>query len=233
MLEAGGMVLNRTGFSLEVGHLSVAAGQRVTLIGPSGSGKSTLLRTLAGLEPEARCKTLAWQGQDLAASPPQRRPFGWLAQGLGLWPHLSALQHVAFARTRGRSIRPVPEDSQTLEQVRLSHRPQALPGSLSGGEQQRLAFARVMAQRPAFALLDEPFSHLDPVTADELDRSFRALARDSGMGLLQVSHQVGRPADDEMFWALEAGKLTQTGTWASLKQHAATPWIARFVALQS
>lgn len=225
-------VHRRGGFSLQVQGLALAPGARVTVIGPSGGGKSTLLRALVGLEAHAEVRGLRWNGEDLSAAAPHRRPFGWLPQELGLWPQLSALAHVAFARTRGRSITANDADTHVLAQLGLAQRAQALPAQLSGGERQRLAFARVIALQPAWAVLDEPFSNLDPVMAHELSQAFQALAHRLGMGLIQVTHQLLAPAADDTFWALENGHLTQAGHWADLQTRPATPWIERFVALQ-
>lgn len=232
MLEIEHLRVQRGSFAVQLGTLALAPGSRVTLIGPSGGGKSTVLRTLVGLEPQAELRGLRWQAQDLSAAPPHQRPFGWLPQELGLWPHMSALAHVAFARTRGRSAVPRDEDAQLLELVGLTRRAKALPAQLSGGERQRLAFARVLALQPAWAVLDEPFSNLDPVMASELAAAFQELAARLNMGLIQVTHQLQQPTDEERFWVLEAGTLTQSGSWADLRQSPATPWIARFVALQ-
>jgi ABC-type Fe3+/spermidine/putrescine transport system ATPase subunit len=233
VLEIDEIRVQRPGFGVRVGGISLPAGRRLTIIGPSGCGKSTFLRALVGLEPQAQVRGLRWNTQDISAAPPHNRPFGWLPQELGLWPHLSALQHLAFARSRGRWVQPDTDDEALLFEVGLQQRASALPAQLSGGERQRLAFARVMALQPAWAVLDEPFSHLDPVMATELAESFQALAQRLGMGLIQVSHQVQRPAPDDWFWAMENGALTQAGPWAALKTSPATPWIERFVALQS
>lgn len=232
MLEIEHIHVQRGAFAVQLGALTLPAGRRVTLIGPSGGGKSTVLRALVGLEPQAQVRGLRWQARDLSAAPPHQRPFGWLPQELGLWPHLSALAHVAFARTRGRSVIARDEDAQVLALVGLTQRAHALPAQLSGGERQRLAFARVIALQPAWAVLDEPFSNLDPVMAGELSGAFQALATRLGMGLIQVTHQLQQPDDDDWFWSLEAGTLTQAGRWAEFKRAPATPWIARFVALQ-
>ena len=232
MLELGHVSIQRQGWGLQVQDLALAAGERVTLVGPSGCGKSTLLRALVGLEPGAQVRGLRWQSSDISAAAPHRRPFGWLPQELGLWPHLSAGGHVAFARSRGASAQLDAADEEVLALVGLEHKAGALPAQLSGGERQRLAFARVIAQRPAWAVLDEPFSSLDPVMADELSQSFKALTQRLGMGLIQVMHQLHRPADEERFWILEAGRLTQDAQWSNLKAQPATPWIRRFVALQ-
>jgi ABC-type glutathione transport system ATPase component len=149
---------------------------------------------------------------------------------------MDALQHVAFARTRGRQARATAEDQALLAQLGIAHRARARPAQLSGGEQQRLAFARVIAQRPAWAVLDEPYSHLDLVVADELGRAFAVQARERGMGLIQVSHHVRLheriAAQNDPYWVIENGRLAQCGTWADLASQPATPWIERFVALR-
>jgi ABC-type Fe3+/spermidine/putrescine transport system ATPase subunit len=233
MLELDRLAVRHGDFEVCVDGLRLAATQQVTLVGPSGSGKSTLLRALVGLEPQAFVQGLRWQGEDIAQAPPHQRPFGWQPQELGLWPGLNALAHVAFARTRGRSARALEADRQVLRQVSLAHRAEAFPATLSGGEQQRLAFARVLAGRAAWAVLDEPYAHLDAVIAHDLSRAFSDLARHEGIGMIRVSHQVRAPRRDELFWVMEQGRLTQTGCWADLEDRPATPWIARFVALQS
>jgi ABC-type Fe3+/spermidine/putrescine transport system ATPase subunit len=232
VLEIGLVRVQRAGFTVSVAGQALQAGQQLTIIGPSGGGKSSLLRALVGLEPRAQVQGLRWQGQDISSAPPHRRPFAWLPQDLGLWPNLSALAHVAFARTRGASVRPSDADTQLLARLGLAQRGAALPGQLSGGEQQRLSFARVLAMRPAWAVLDEPFSHLDPVMALELAQLFQELAGREGVGLVQVSHQLQSPGDKSHFWVLEDGTLTQSGHWPEISTRPATPWIARFVALQ-
>ncbi|MEO6664934.1 MAG: ATP-binding cassette domain-containing protein [Rubrivivax sp.] len=232
MLEIDDVAVRRAGFALQVSGLRVAPLARVTVIGPSGGGKSTLMRAVAGLEPSARVRGLRWQGRTLDDAPPHRRPFGWMAQDLGLWPHLRADQHVAFARSRGRNASVGDADRQVLEQVGLDHRSHARPSQLSGGERQRLAFARVLAGAQAWALLDEPFSQLDPVIAHDLGRAFTALAQKRGLGVIQVSHHVRQPAGAEMFWVIEGGALVQAGHWQQLRESPETPWIARFVELQ-
>ncbi len=233
MLEVDEVSVTRPGFRLHVQGLRALPVERVTVIGPSGGGKSTWMRAVAGLEPSARVRGLRWQGQTLDRAAPHRRPFGWMAQDLGLWPHMKAEQHVAFARSRGRETTPTEADRDVLQRVGLSHRSHARPGQLSGGERQRLAFARVLAGAQAWALLDEPFSQLDPVIAHDLGRAFAALAQEKGLGVIQVSHHVRQPAATDMFWVIEGGQLSQSGRWTELRASPATPWIARFIELQS
>lgn len=232
MLEIDELQVQRKGFGVHVAGLRVAASRRVTVIGPSGGGKSTLLRALVGLEPQARVRGLRWQGRDIGRARPHERPFGWMPQELGLWPSLRAAEHLAFARTRGRSARPEAADLRVLDLVSLGPRRDAYPATLSGGERQRLAFARVVAARTPWAVLDEPFSSLDRVIAHDLALAFADLARREGLGVIQVSHQVHAPAPDELFWVVEGGRITQCGHWEDLCRAPATPWIERFVSLR-
>jgi ABC-type Fe3+/spermidine/putrescine transport system ATPase subunit len=232
MLSFDSIDLQRPGFQLRIGPQRIPPCTRLTLIGPSGGGKSTLLRALLGLENSAQVKELCWMGASLSTLPLHHRPFAWLPQELGLWPHLNALQHVAFARSCGRHTRSQPQDLALLEQLGLTHRAQARPAQLSGGERQRLACARVLAQERAWAVLDEPFCNLDPVLTHTLEHSFAKLAVSSHMGIIQVSHQVKARTADEIFWVIEAGELTQSGPWNQLLDQPATPWIQRYALLQ-
>ncbi len=232
MLSFEHITLQRSNFCLQIGAQHLAPGSRLTLMGPSGGGKSSLLRALLGLEPAAQVHGLRWMNTELNALPLHQRPFAWLPQELGLWPHLSAAKHVAFARTRGQNTRSQPGDLALLQSLNLLNRAQALPEKLSGGERQRLACARVLAQKPAWAILDEPFSNLDLVLACELEQLFSDLSQSSGMGLIQVSHHVRPRLAGELFWVIEQGQLTQAGHWNQLLTQPATPWIQRFVALQ-
>jgi ABC-type Fe3+/spermidine/putrescine transport system ATPase subunit len=232
MLEIDEVSVTRPGFRLHVRGLRASPVERVTVIGPSGGGKSTWMRAVAGLEPSARVRGLRWKGQTLDGAAPHRRPFGWMAQDLGLWPHMRADEHVAFVRSRGRKAAPDDVDRDVLQQVGLAHRAHARPSQLSGGERQRLAFARVLAGAQAWALLDEPFSQLDPVIAHDLGHAFTQLAQEKGLGVIQVSHHVRQPAESETFWVIEGGQLSQAGRWSELQASPSTPWIARFVELQ-
>lgn len=233
MLEVAGLSLKRKHFALEIPELLLCAGQSVTVIGPSGGGKSSFIRALLGFEPDARFDALRWCGVDLAMAPPHRRPFGWLSQDLGLWPHLTAGEHLAFARTKGRTLSAGPEDRELLERVGLARRLAAKPGALSGGERQRLAFARVFAALPAIALLDEPFSNLDPVTADRMLQEFTRMSADFGIQTIRVTHWMKRPAEDECFWVIEDGSVSQHGLWRELTAQPHTPWIERVVSLHA
>ncbi len=186
-LYDGQAVLN--GISLEI-----ARGSFVALVGPSGTGKTTLLKAINRLvEPDGG--TIRVDGQDIAAMPAVqlRRQIGYVFQGIGLFPHLSVAENIWLAprlqgRTRtGRSARV----TELLELVSL---PAALaeryPAQLSGGQAQRVGFARALAASPAIMLMDEPFGALDPVTRSELGRAYRSLHQELGLTSVLVTHDM-------------------------------------------
>ena len=196
--------------------LSLAAGQLTCLLGPSGCGKSTLLRLLAGLERPDEGLIVA-DGVILTGSaahrPAESRNVGLVFQDHALFPHLSALDNVAFGladlpRTERRS-----RALTALEQVRLGHRADAWPGSLSGGERQRVALARTLAREPAVVLMDEPFSGLDGALRTEIRTSTLEALNQSGAAVLIVTHD---PQDALMtadtLILMREGEILQTGT---------------------
>jgi len=168
---------------------SVRTGERVALIGPSGAGKSTLLSVIAGFF-AARSGRVLWDGVDLTGAPPGRRPVAMLFQDGNLFPHLTAGQNV------GLGIRPdlrlSPPDrvrvAAALERVGLGGMAERKPASLSGGQQSRVALARVLVQSRPLLLLDEPFSALGPALRAEMLDLVAELCAEKGATLLMVSH---------------------------------------------
>lgn len=144
----------------------VESGAAVALIGASGCGKTTLLRTIAGLEDADAGEVRI--GEHLVSSPraivpTERRGAGMMFQDLALWPHMRAWRHLEFV-LRGRGKKRAERKHAAhdlLSRLGLEHRADAYPSEMSGGEQQRLAFARAVITEPAVLLLDEPFSNLN------------------------------------------------------------------------
>ena len=178
-----------------VGGLSftLARGQSLALFGPSGCGKSTALRLAAGLMlPDSgtiRIDEHVASGNG-AFMPPRRRNVGFVFQDLALWPHLNARRQLLFVlreTTRTRAERNARCD-ELLDLVGLADRPRALPRELSGGEQQRLAFARALAGDPKLLLLDEPFAHLDRARRDALIGHLRTLQRAQQLPIVFATH---------------------------------------------
>jgi iron(III) transport system ATP-binding protein len=190
------------GFSIEV-----PAGGICALLGPSGCGKTTLLRCIAGLDhPDAGRIALAGRvvtdiappaGDGRSAPrprfiPPESRGVNLVFQDLALWPHLTALDHVAFVLKVPRGARRAAARA-ALEAVGLAAGHDRRPGALSGGEQQRLALARSMACDPLVLLLDEPFAGLHPEIRGELAGLVRRFARGGWAACREAAGEAGSP----------------------------------------
>ncbi len=176
--------------------LRVAAGEVVALLGPNGAGKTTALRALAGLQP-LTAGHITLGGVDLddptvgVWTPAERRPIGVVFQDYLLFPHLTALDNVAFGPRRhgvDRRDRPAHAPRDWLARVGLAEHARRKPRQLSGGQAQRVALARALAVDPALLLLDEPLAALDARTRlDTRAELHRHLAEHPGATLL-VTH---------------------------------------------
>ncbi|NLM71544.1 MAG: ATP-binding cassette domain-containing protein [Synergistaceae bacterium] len=179
------------GFSMNV-NLSLGEETGV-LFGRSGSGKSMTLRTIAGLRtPKEGLLTLgdrtlysSFGGVNL---PPKERGVGLLFQGLALFPHMTALENVAYALPKGRAGRE--KAALWLARMKMEGFEDRLPSRLSGGQRQRVALARALAAEPALLLLDEPFSALDGPLRRSLRRELREVRAEAGIPMLYVTHQI-------------------------------------------
>jgi polar amino acid transport system ATP-binding protein len=209
--------------------LDVAAGSRVALIGPSGAGKSTVLRILMTLEPvdagtvEIGGEPLWTPNREGRAVPAERARLrrvrgrvGMVFQHFNLFPHMTVLRNVTEAprhvaglsreeaERRGREL---------LARVGLADKVDAYPAELSGGQQQRAAIARALAMRPDLMLFDEVTSALDPELVDEVLNVLRALARESRMTMLIVTHEIGfaREIADRVVF-MDGGRVVEDDT---------------------
>jgi len=223
-------------FALDV-ELRVASGRTLAVVGPNGSGKTTLLRTLAGLMP-LTTGAIALDGvvlddpsKDLWRAPEQR-PVSMVFQDHALFPHLSALDNVAFGlRARGMRAREARDKARAwLERVGLGNRMDARPQELSGGQAQRVALARALATDPGLLLLDEPLAALDATTRVEVRRDLRRhLSTFEGVRVVVTHDAVDAAvlADDVV--VLDNGRVTQQGTPDVITARPRSPWVADLV----
>lgn len=228
----------RDRFALEV-DLDVAAGQVLALLGPNGSGKTTALRALAGLLP----LTAGSVGLDgLCLDDPQAgrfvvtedRPVGMVFQDYLLFPHLNAIENVAFGlRARGAGRRAAEaEAAQWLDRVGLVEHARAKPGQLSGGQAQRVALARALVTQPRLLLLDEPLAALDASTRLEIRSDLRRhLAEFTGTTVLVTHDPLDAMVLADQLVVVEDGRAVQQGVPSEVARAPRTDYVARLVGL--
>jgi molybdate transport system ATP-binding protein len=220
-------------------RLEVADGEVVSVVGPNGAGKTTLLRAVAGLVPldRGRVEVDGEVLEDPAAGirvAVERRPAGVVFQDHLLFPHLSALENVAFGlRARGRPRREARDAALTwLGRVGLADHAGRRPSALSGGQAQRVALARALVTEPRILLLDEPLAAVDASARVELRRTLRTqLAVHRGVRLLVTHDPLEAMALADRLVVLEAGHLVQEGTIAEVTARPRSAWVAAMLGL--
>jgi putative spermidine/putrescine transport system ATP-binding protein len=213
--------------------LTLAPGELVALLGPSGCGKTTALRLVAGLD-EVTSGRVLFAGFDVTHLGANRRDVGMVFQAYSLFPHMTAMQNVAF----GLQMRKVGEDErrrrsgEMLEIVGLSGFADRFAHQLSGGQQQRVALARALAISPRVLLLDEPLSALDAKVRSRLRDEIRRVQLDVGITTLFVTHdQEEALAIADRVGVMNKGRLEQLGPPTTIYSRPATPFVAEFVGL--
>jgi osmoprotectant transport system ATP-binding protein len=216
--------------------LAVARGSTVALLGPSGAGKSTLLRLLLGLlAPDAGRVCLG--GEPIGpADHALRRRIGYVVQGGGLFPHLTARENVALVArhlrwSSGRVHRRVRELAALarLDEAALAR----YPTQLSGGQAQRVGLMRALLLDPALLLLDEPLGALDPLTRADLQGDLRDAFAALGKTVVLVTHDLA----EAVFFAqrlvlMRDGHVVQDGSLRELLRAPADPFVTRFLHAQ-
>ncbi|MBF8189956.1 ABC transporter ATP-binding protein [Nonomuraea sp. K274] len=226
------LVVTRPAFTLDIA-LKVAPGEVVALLGPNGAGKTTALRALAGLTAVSGGQ-ITLDGRPLHTLPAERRPIGMVFQDYLLFPHLSALDNVAFGpRCQGVSKAEARRTAAALlDRVGLADRAAARPGRLSGGQAQRVALARALAVRPRLLLLDEPLAALDAHTRLEIrSRLRRHLADFDGATVLVTHDPLDAMVLADRLIVIEDGAIVQQGTPADVARNPRTEYVARLVGL--
>lgn len=199
---------------LEDASLSLSAGEVVALVAPSGAGKSTLLH-IAGLLDSSDAGEV-WIGgtdysrlSDAKRTAARRETVGFIYQFHHLLPEFSAIENVILPQLANA----VPDREarahaqQLLETVGVGDRADNRPAALSGGEQQRVAFCRALANRPRVLLADEPTGNLDPATADTVFAALMELVRDTGLSALIATHNPELAARMDRTIRLDGGRL--------------------------
>jgi ABC-type sugar transport system ATPase subunit len=229
ILDISNVCVRFESFALKGISLKIETGDYLALLGLSGAGKTVLLEVLAGLiAPEQG--VIKKNGKDITRQRIQDRGIGLVYQDLSLFPHLDVYKNIAFAlKSKGLSAAVIRRRVEELAwQTEVGHLLSRYPGTLSGGEAQRVALARTLAADPDILLLDEPLSNLDV----KLKTGLRALLRrihQSGKTMIHVTHDYMEAATlANKVAVIEEGSLIQHGRPEEVFRHPASEFVARF-----
>jgi len=211
--------------------LEIAEGEFLTILGESGSGKTTLLRILAGFE-QATSGEIWMAEARLDMQPPYRRPVNTVFQSYALFPHMTVEENVGYGLRIAK--RPAAEVrsrvSEALEKVKMSAYAKAKPSKISGGQQQRIALARALVNRPRVLLLDEPLSALDANLRRQMQVELKALQREVGITFIFVTHdQEEAMVMSDRIALLRAGELEQVASPREIYSRPASAYTAQFI----
>ena len=211
--------------------IDIAQNEFFALLGPSGCGKTTLLRMISGLEMPTSGQIII-AGEDMAHTPPNKRPTNMVFQSYAVFPHMTVEDNVAY----GLKVTGVAPDeirrrtAEALEMVKLPHLAQRKPDQMSGGQRQRVALARALVKRPKVLLLDEPLSALDAKLRDEMRLELTRLQETVGITFIIVTHD----QDEALSMAsriavMDKGAVQQIATPSELYEHPRSRFVADFI----
>lgn len=219
-------VVNQTTFNVRQNEI-------FALLGPSGCGKTTTLRLISGFE-QLDNGEIGLDGKLLSSTQehisPQKRGIGFVFQDYALFPHMSALDNVAFG------LRDLPKHKrkvfaeEVLCRTGMGDHKHKGPAELSGGQQQRVALARAIAPEPKLILLDEPFSNLDAILRDSTRKEVRSIIKKAGMSAVLVTHdQEEALSFADRIGVMNKGQIEQIGTPEEVYYQPKNKFVAQFL----
>ena len=212
-------------------NLRIARGSYCCLLGPSGCGKSTTLRMVAGHESVSSGDILL-ENRNITDLPAAERGTAMMFQSFALFPHLSALDNVAFSlKMKGMAkAERHAKAKDLLDRVAMGHLAGRTPGELSGGQQQRVALARALITQPKVLLLDEPLSALDPFLRIQMRAELRRWQKELGLTFIHVTHsQEEAMALADTMVVMNHGLIEQVGSPHEIYNRPASEFVARFM----
>jgi putative spermidine/putrescine transport system ATP-binding protein len=211
--------------------LKVPANSYCCLLGPSGCGKTSTLRLVAGHE-TATSGDIVIGAKNVTDLPPAGRGTAMMFQSYALFPHLNAVDNVAFS-LKMRHVAKAERRATAMEMLRLvdmANFAERLPAQLSGGQQQRVALARALITNPQILLLDEPLSALDPFLRIKVRTELKRLQKELGISFVHVTHsQDEAMALADLIVVMNHGRIEQSGTPREVFNAPRTAFVAQFM----
>jgi putative spermidine/putrescine transport system ATP-binding protein len=212
-------------------NLRIASGSYCCLLGPSGCGKSTTLRMIAGHE-SVTSGDILLENRNITDLPAAERGTAMMFQSFALFPHLSALDNVAFSlKMKGvDKAKRQAAAKDLLDRVAMGHLAERKPAELSGGQQQRVALARALITQPRVLLLDEPLSALDPFLRIQMRAELRRWQKELGLTFIHVTHsQEEAMALADTMVVMNHGLIEQVGPPHEVYNRPNSEFVARFM----
>lgn len=217
--------------ALHGADLQINEGEFMTLLGPSGCGKTTTLRLVAGfIDPTSG--TIRLGSADVTRLPPHRREIGMVFQDYALFPHMNVADNISFGLKERKVSGAASEKrvQELLELIRLPHIAKRYPSELSGGQAQRVAFARAIAHPPRVLLMDEPLGALDLKLREDMQLELRRLQQALGITTIFVTHDQGEAMSmSDRITVMNSGRIEQIGSAESIYGAPASRFVASFV----
>jgi spermidine/putrescine transport system ATP-binding protein len=212
-------------------NLQIKAGEFLSLLGPSGCGKTTTLRMLAGFEQPDE-GFIRINGLEVQGVPPYKRDVNTVFQHYALFPHMSVAENVAYGlRQKGvNKIETATRVMEALDMVQMTKLAERKPRQMSGGQQQRIAVARALVNRPSILLLDEPLGALDRKLREEMQIELKLLQSRLGITFVFVTHdQEEAMSMSNRIAIMLDGHIEQLGDPETVYEHPTSAFVAGFI----
>lgn len=222
-------------FRLRDIDLRVGENEYFVILGPTGAGKTVLLETIAGFHTPEQGR-ISLKGTDISYRPPEKRRIGIVYQNYLLFPHKTVFDNIAYGlRLRKMKATEIEKEVRAISsKLGISHILERYPGTLSGGEAQRVSMARALVLDPEVLLLDEPLSALDQAMRKEVMKELKRVHRESDTTFIHVTHNQQEALElGDRIGVMNDGRMVQVGTPDEIFRRPKSEFLANFVAVDN